>query len=183
MLTRFIYKNYIHFLSFLEYYGKVPEELSDISAILLSFISYIGTYSNLYKEFIKYFFEGKKEAITIINEIFSESMELKYTIIPNIDMQNKTYLFQEIFKIIRLNDFMKFDTLKIIEIKININICENCGKYFIPKNKSNEKYCNNIFKSGKTCRELSYQLKFNNDKVEQLYRSSYKTPKSKEIII
>ena len=32
-------------------------------------------------------------------------------------------------------------------------ICENCGKYFIPKNKSNEKYCNNIFKNGKTlCR-------------------------------
>ena len=166
--------------TYLEHYGKIPDESSDINEILTSFISYIGTYSNLYKEFIKYFLEDKKEAVEIINEIFPESMELKYTIIPNIDMEEKTYFFQEIFKIIRLNDFMKFDTLKIIERKVNINICENCGKYFIPKNKSNEKYCNNIFKNGKTCRELSYQLKLNNDDVEQLYRISYKTQNAKK---
>lgn len=75
---------------------------------------------------------------------------------------------------------MKYDILKVIERKININICKNCGKYFIPRNKSNEKYCYNIFENEKTCKELSYQLKLNNDEVEKIYRNSYKTQNAKK---
>ena len=70
--------------------------------------------------------------------------------------------------------------LKIIERKININICKNRGKYFIPKNKSNEKYCDNIFENAKTCKELSYQLKLSNDEVEKVCRNSYKTQNAKK---
>lgn len=166
--------------TYLKHYGSIPNETSDTKEILASLISYIGTYKKLYKIFIKDFFENKQEAIGIINELFPNSMELKYTIIPNIDVKNNTYFFQEIFKITTLNDFMKYDILKIIERKININVCENCGKYFIPKNKSNEKYCNNIFEKEKTCKELSYQLKLNNNEVEKLYRNSYKTQNAKK---
>lgn len=165
---------------YLKHYGNIPNESSDIKEILESFVCYIGTYSNMYKAFISAFFEGKKESITIINDFFSKSMELKYTIIPNIDEKNSTYFFQEIFKIDRLNDFMMFDILKIIERNININICDNCSKYFIPKNKSNEKYCNNIFENGKTCKEVSYQIKLNNNEADKIYRNAYKTQNAKK---
>lgn len=166
--------------TYIKHYGSIPNESSDVEEILTSFISYIGTYNNLYKVFIKDFFEDKKESFGIINEIFPSSMELKYTIIPNIDIKSNTYFFQEIFKITTLNDFMKFDILKIIERKININVCKNCSKYFIPQNKSNEKYCNNIFENEKTCKELSYQLKLNNNEAEKIYRNSYKTQNAKK---
>ena len=179
------YENKFHEISefydtYLKHYGSIPNESSDIQEILTSLITYIGTYKNLYKVFIKDFFEDKQEAVSIINELFPKSMELKYTIIPKIDIKNNTYFFQEVFKITTLNDFMKYDILKIIERKININICKNCGKYFIPKNKSNEKYCNNIFENGKTCKELSYKLKLSNDEVEKVYRNSYKTQNAKK---
>lgn len=166
--------------TYLKHYGSIPNESSNIEEILTSLISYIGTYKNLYKVFIKDFFENKQEAVGIINELFPKSMELKYTIIPNIDVKSNTYCFQEIFKITTLNDFMKYDILKIIERRMNINVCKNCGKYFIPRNKSNEKYCDNIFENGKTCKELSYQLKLNNNEVERIYRNSYKTQNAKK---
>ena len=159
------YENKFHEISefydtYLKHYGSIPNESSDIQEILTSLITYIGTYKNLYKVFIKDFFEDKQEAVSIINELFPKSMELKYTIIPKIDIKNNTYFFQEVFKITTLNDFMKYDILKIIERKIKINICKNCGKYFIPDFQYNSKYCNNIYAYNKTCREIAAQIQY-----------------------
>lgn len=40
-----------------------------------------------------------------------------------------------------------------------IRQCENCGKFFIVENRTDEIYCNNIFKdTGKTCKELSSNI-------------------------
>ena len=41
---------------------------------------------------------------------------------------------------------------------IFVAICDKCGKYFIPKNKSNEKYCDNLFKDNKSSKKIAYQL-------------------------
>lgn len=166
--------------NFLKHYGKIPTEDSSNEEILTGLIVYIGTYKNLYKVFIREFFDNGENALKLINEIFPKSMEVGYTIIPNINIKESTYFFQEVFKINTLNDFMKFDILKIIERKININICKNCGKYFIPRKRSNEKYCNNIYRNGKTCKELSYEFKIDNDDAEKIYRNAYKTQNAKK---
>lgn len=55
--------------------------------------------------------------------------------------------------------------------------CENCKKLFIPDSAHDIKYCNNIFKNNKTCKQLAPELKYQKtlkaDPVLQKYRSRY----------
>lgn len=76
--------------------------------------------------------------------------------------------------------FLSFINIISIE-KIGIKTCENCGKYFIPISKSNEKFCTNYISlnSKKTCRDVgafnSYNNKVKDNEIEFLIRktSSY----------
>lgn len=76
--------------------------------------------------------------------------------------------------------FLSFINLLNIE-RLEIKTCENCGKYFIPLSKSNEKFCTNYISaiSKKTCRDVgafnSYNNKVKDNEIESLIRktSSY----------
>lgn len=59
-----------------------------------------------------------------------------------------------------------------------IRQCQNCGKYFVPSNLKETKYCNAEFKkTGKTCRqigkELAYKKSLKEDKLLDKYRKRY----------
>ena len=56
-----------------------------------------------------------------------------------------------------------------------INKCHNCNKYFIPSSKSNEKYCNNIYKTtNKTCKEYAAKAKYREEiKSEPIKKVHY----------
>jgi hypothetical protein len=77
-------------------------------------------------------------------------------------------------------DLLNISLNQIISAKIVILRCKNCKKFFIPKSKENEKYCDNIFKNRKTCKQLSYEIKLQNSDVDKLYRTSYKTQNAKK---
>ena len=47
-------------------------------------------------------------------------------------------------------ELLELTTIENIEIKK----CKNCGKFFVPENRSDELYCSNIFENGKTCKEV-----------------------------
>ena len=66
-----------------------------------------------------------------------------------------------------------FQTL--ITSNVKIRKCRNCGKYFIPINRSDEMYCCRIQENGKMCRELGYSSKINDDDLLLIYRTAYKT--------
>lgn len=55
--------------------------------------------------------------------------------------------------------------------------CKNCDKYFIPNNLKETKYCNNIYKNNKTCKqigkEITYKNSLKNDKLLNMYRKRY----------
>ena len=83
------------------------------------------------------------------------------------------YIIEDLFAIASLEHF------KIVSHHIPIKVCENCGKYFIPLTRSDEKYCNNHYKDGKTCKELGYETKLKKDKFKTTYRSAYKTQRAR----
>lgn len=56
-----------------------------------------------------------------------------------------------------------------------IRKCENCGKYFIPTTRSDEIYCDNVFKGNRTCKQIGYEQKINSDEFMKAYRTAYKT--------
>jgi len=155
-------------------------KLDDAKDILLSFFPYMRSHQILHKEFINDFFGEGTKALKILTEILPKSTDINYTILPEIDMENETRYFHEIFKIKSLDSFIFFDILKFIDRRTNVNKCEICDKYFVPKNKSNEKYCDNILKNSKTCKELSYEINLEQNEIENIYRTSYKTQNAKK---
>lgn len=71
--------------------------------------------------------------------------------------------------------------IELFELALSDNIeikqCKNCGKYFVPDNRSDEIYCSNIYESGKTCKEVGYfrtqqKLMKENDDL-RIYRNVY----------
>lgn len=80
----------------------------------------------------------------------------------------------------RSKDFLNIIYLSFKHIecyKHPILQCENCKKLFIPDSAHDIKYCNNIFKNNKTCKQLAPELKYQKtlkaDPVLQKYRSRY----------
>ena len=61
-----------------------------------------------------------------------------------------------------------------IDINKNIKQCQNCGKYFSPK-RSDQKYCQNIFKGNRTCKQIGYENKIKDNEIIKAYRTAYKT--------
>jgi len=69
-------------------------------------------------------------------------------------------------------------TLELLNLKnsnVSIKKCENCKKLFIPTKRSDEIYCDRVFKNGKTCKELGYSEKVKNDAFKQAYTKARKT--------
>ena len=82
--------------------------------------------------------------------------------------------------------FCSSDVISILAIEFKefisdkrhvIKQCKNCGRYFIPENLRDIKYCNNIFKDNKTCKELgkqiSYKKSLKDDELLDMYRKRY----------
>ncbi len=63
----------------------------------------------------------------------------------------------------------------IISKNYKISRCENCGRFFVPYGRYDTRYCPYPFKNGKSCRELSFAINIDNNKVMKEYRKIYKT--------
>lgn len=85
------------------------------------------------------------------------------------------------YRIQQIGDIIAFDASYYVKSDIKIKICENCGKYFIPTSRSDEIYCDNIFNkaTGKTCKEIGYEIKLSKDVFRSAYRTAYKTQRAR----
>lgn len=81
---------------------------------------------------------------------------------------------------INLSDLIMFDFMEMQRRGIELKRCKNCGKYFVPETRSDEIYCNNIFKGNRTCRQIGYENKVNGNEVLREYRKIYKTQNARK---
>lgn len=69
------------------------------------------------------------------------------------------------------------ELLEIAKLGIEIKKCRNCGKFFVPNNRSDEIYCSNIFENGKTCKEIGHfkvkQKEMQENDNLRIYRNVY----------
>lgn len=85
-----------------------------------------------------------------------------------------TYCFES-------NDVIQSFIIELFEMteieNTAIKKCKNCGKYFIPENRSDELYCSNIYENNKTCKEVGpFRVKqrlMENDNDLKVYRNVY----------
>lgn len=67
--------------------------------------------------------------------------------------------------------------MEVLTQNVIIRQCKNCNKYFIPVNRSDEVYCSNEYKDGKTCKQIGFwqikKKKYEEDEFARLYRNTY----------
>ena len=81
----------------------------------------------------------------------------------------------------RCNNIIQSFIVELLELatidNIEIKKCKNCGKYFVPDNRSDEIYCSNIYENGKTCKEVGHfrtqQRLMKEDDDLRIYRNVY----------
>ena len=84
---------------------------------------------------------------------------------------------KEIYEIDNFYDLLFLELYLVLQEKIYLKKCQNCGKYFVTPN-SAVIYCNNIFEKGKTCKDIGASKVFSKnlekDEAYTLYRKVYK---------
>lgn len=73
-----------------------------------------------------------------------------------------------------LHDALMYDSYEVKKYDVHPVKCQNCGKLFFPHSRSDEIYCDNIFRNGKTCKDLGYEMKVKTDQIMKEYRRIYK---------
>lgn len=73
-----------------------------------------------------------------------------------------------------LHDALMYDSYEVEKYDVHPVKCRNCGKLFFPHSRSDEVYCNNIFRNGKTCKDLGYEMKVKANQIMKEYRRIYK---------
>ena len=109
-----------------------------------------------------------------VNDSMS-SFGIAYNICVTYSEDNKPIYYFE-----NLGDVIQFDLYQLSTNSIDIKKCVNCGKYFIPKTRSDEIYCDYEDYFGKSCRQKGYENKVNNDAVLKEYRKIYKTQNARK---
>ena len=140
--------------------------------------------------YVKFYNDNLLYLDTYIYETFGSNCNLidKYTQIK--EMGFKQY---EIYDIKSFIDLLNICLFNIIKNRPQINKCLNCGNYFIPQSKSNEKYCDRISpqNKNKTCKEFgvkkiyreeikSSDIKSEHNRISQSYRMRIKRAKTEE---
>lgn len=114
------------------------------------------------------------------NELITGSVRERVTIE---DKFNKDIQYLTSYHIEKISDLFNIYRKFIVDKRITIKKCKNCGKYFIPESRTDEVYCNRISPQNhnKTCKEYgakktyreeikSTPIKYEHNKISQFYR-------------
>lgn len=101
---------------------------------------------------------------------FGEQIKVSFTFTDTLCLE---YSLSDVFSLINL------DYVHVLNNDVLIKMCENCKKYFIPQNRSDEIYCNRIYNNGKSCKEIGYENKLKSNPFKAEYRKAYKTQHAK----
>lgn len=83
------------------------------------------------------------------------------------------YLFRSLI------DYYIFLMMWFIANQPSVNLCQCCGKYFIPKTKRTTLYCDRIIRNGKTCKQIAPALKHKRDAAQDSVIQTFDRTKKK----
>lgn len=159
----------------------------------------LGLLTSMQKYYISYHCASENIFITYKPSLekYSKGISIDFESFFTTDVTSENYTNKELLKRVsnknfafspysyvctKLENALFLSFINILNIeRLEIKTCENCGKYFIPLSKSNEKFCTNYISanSKKTCRDVgafnSYNNKVKDNEIEFLIRktSSY----------
>lgn len=145
------------------------------------FLSFHGCDNGIYYTKQPKFQKYSKGISLDYDSFFNRDIELEqYTNNKLIQaVSSKEFVFAPSFySCSKIENVLFLSFINLIEITdLHINICANCGKFFIPTSKSNEKYCSYKLNdgSGRTCKDVGadrkYKAKIKDDEINSLIRN------------
>lgn len=93
-------------------------------------------------------------------------MENKYSIFKSAAFTQIQTLGEKVtvqYRFRSLIDYYIFLMMRFIANQPSVNLCQCCGKYFIPKTKRTTLYCDRIIRNNKTCKQIAPALKHKRD--------------------
>ena len=93
-------------------------------------------------------------------------MENKYSIFKSAAFTQIQTLGEKVtvqYRFRSLIDYYIFLMMRFIANQPSVNLCQCCGKYFIPKTKRTTLYCDRIIRNNKTCKQIAPALKHKHD--------------------
>ena len=121
----------------------------------------------------------KHNRFSKVIKIYKDSYKMEENELVEIlkDKDNSRNGIQEIYEIDNFYNLLFLELYFILQEKIFLKKCKNCGRYFLTGN-SAVIYCNNKFEDNKTCREIGASKVFiknlEKDEAYNLYRKIYK---------
>lgn len=123
---------------------------------------------------------------TSLSNIASTTLNLNvnFNVVPFYTDKNKEYIIENIpyyFSSKMYYDilFISFREFASSKEKIQVQACQNCGKYFIPLTAHDTLYCDSLFDGKRTCKQIGFEKAYlenlEKDKLLKLYRSRYQT--------
>jgi hypothetical protein len=133
------------------------------------------------KYLIEFLLDNNSESLyKVLGNELSKIGPIKYRIFSDIEIDDDIQMPLEVYSFKSQHDFILFTIYKAAASNIPFNKCKNCGKYFVPTTKSNEIYCTRVFRNGKTCRDIGYEISVQSDEIAKIYRNAYKTQNAKK---
>lgn len=153
-------KNISYFQSLFYLHFRIPSYTMDQVFIDKNKIVFTN---NLMLDCYKSLKESSKKEHISDDEIYFELLKANQKLVTN-----KNLLTLKNYEISSFEDLFSVFFNYLIENNININKCKNCNKYFIPENRSDEKYCNNPVKHGSkiTCKTIGARKSFANNRKQ-----------------
>lgn len=162
-----------------ELYSIISTYFFNITSTLENLCSYITNDENNIKQYLLWHLEIPK------SHILFAKVNYKKNIIELLSNNNHECFLKnnKLYKLIPVRKYTISDFTELLNILIDqyfqkkfvIKICHNCGKYFIPSSRTDEKYCDNPSpqNSSKTCKEYgakkTYRDKLNSDEARRAH--------------
>lgn len=106
-----------------------------------------------------------------LTDIFKKEYKVRHSTIGNTDGSLK---ISRDYAVENLPEALSVELILLLEHGILLKKCENCNRYFFPKDNT-EKYCDRPISGDKTCKDVGYINKMGNDELLKLYNTAYKT--------
>ena len=109
-------------------------------------------------------------------------MENKYSIFKSAAFTQIQTLGEKVtvqYRFRSLINYYIFLMMRFIANQPSVNLCQCCGKYFIPKTKRTTLYCDRIIRNNKTCKQIAPALKHKRDAARDLVIQTFDRTKRK----
>lgn len=131
---------------------------------------FFATLKQLQEDFTNYLLTGKIEDGSMISiRKYGQNINVSFFFDEDTGEMYSEYEINDIHSV------LYFDLINCLNKKIIIKQCENCHKFFIPTKRSDEIYCDRLFKNQKTCKEVGYSEKIKDNAFMLAYTKARKT--------